>query len=125
METLKKKQIAIVGSRDYNWLSHVREYVRELPHGTIVVSGGAKGVDRTAEFAAKKRGLGVLLFLPQWERYGKAAGFRRNEEIVRNADVVVAFWDGKSRGTKNTIETARKLGVPLVIFKGGVKVEGM
>ncbi len=74
------------------------------------MSGGAKGVDSWAESAAKFRDLDTLICLPDWEKYGKAAGFQRNSLIVDNSDVVIAFWNGNSGGTMDTVRKAQKAG---------------
>lgn len=113
---MEVKKVAIVGSRGYFDLGSVRDYVNSLPDGTVVISGGARGVDRAAEDAALLRGLEVKSFKPDWKRYGKAAGFIRNKTIVDSADLVVAFWDGKSRGTRNSIERAKSTNTMLTIF---------
>lgn len=103
-------KIAIVGSRDFGTLGLVEDYVRSLPLDTVVVSGGARGVDQRAEFVARQRDMPVQIFKADWTRHGKSAGFRRNAQIVGYADKVVAFWDGKSAGTKHTIGLARIAG---------------
>lgn len=107
--------VAIVGSRDYSNLEAVRAYVQSLPKDTVIVSGGARGVDSVAEQEARKCGLKVLIFPAEWEKYGKSAGYRRNVDIVTAADQVVAFWDGESRGTQHSINLARAQGKPLEI----------
>lgn len=112
----KVRWVAVVGSREFCPLSKVREYVQSLPENAIVVTGGAQGPDLVSELAAKKCGLGVLVFYPNWEKHGKAAGYLRNKRIVEHAREVVAFWDGESRGTKHTIELAEKRGVPVTII---------
>lgn len=73
---------------------------------TTIISGGAVGVDRWAADAAREHGLQLVEILPDWNAHGKAAGIIRNREIVRQAEAVVAFWDGKSKGTRSTIEMA-------------------
>jgi predicted Rossmann fold nucleotide-binding protein DprA/Smf involved in DNA uptake len=110
-------KIAIVGSRDYPNLQQVSQYVQTLPNYTVIVSGGARGVDRTAEQAARRCGLETDIYPADWNRYGKSAGYRRNAEIVAACDVVVAFWDGKSRGTSHTLDLARKAGKPITIYR--------
>ena len=100
--------IAIVGSRDFQSLELVDAYVETLPRGTVVLTGGARGVDQRAEKAARVRGLATQVFRADWQRYGRQAGFRRNAEMVASADQVTAFWDGSSRGTKHSIELARE-----------------
>ena len=107
--------VAIVGSRDFPDRKMVEDFVWQLPFDTVVVSGGARGVDDWAARAAFNRGLKTHIINAEWDKYGKSAGFRRNELIVAAAQVVVAFWDGKSRGTANTIELARKAGKPVDI----------
>jgi hypothetical protein len=110
-------RIAIVGSRGYPDLDEVRAFVRSLPSGTVVVSGGAHGVDAVAENEARKCGLTVDIYLADWKNRGGAAGFLRNHTIVENADEVVAFWDGVSRGTSHTIAIARRKGKPVTIHQ--------
>lgn len=110
------ERVAIVGSRDFPNLDQVQEYVRTLPAGTIVVSGGARGVDSTAEDEARRCGLTVVSIRPDWERYGKRAGFLRNKDIVIFAEKVVAFWDGKSKGTAHSIELAKDYGTVVEVY---------
>lgn len=110
-------KVAIVGSRNWQGQYQIGKYVESLPPDTEVVSGGARGVDMMAEHAARKRGLKVTVFLADWDKYGKAAGFLRNGQIVAHADKVVAFWDGKSRGTLDTIQKARAAGKDVEIYK--------
>ena len=112
-----KTKIAIVGSRDFAELDKVRDYVNSLPLDCIIVSGGARGVDRVAEQTASVRGMQTIIFKPDWEKHGKAAGFIRNHDIIQAADSVVAFWDGTSKGTKNSIDLATKLNKPCTILK--------
>lgn len=109
-------KIAIVGSRDYANLPQIRHYVQSLPRGTIIVSGGARGVDSVAEAAAVECGLQTLIFYPDWDKHGRSAGFIRNNDIIKSSDIVVAFWDGVSRGTLSSINLAKKYGKPLVIY---------
>lgn len=92
-------RIAIVGSRTYPDERAVREFVRSLPEGTIIVSGGAAGVDTWAAKAARKRGLKVVEHRADWEALGDVAGPIRNTAIVEDSDEIVAFWDGVSTGT--------------------------
>jgi hypothetical protein len=108
-------RVAIVGSRNFRDLKWVRSFVRSLPAGTVVVSGGARGVDRVAATEAIKCGLCVDEYPAEWDRLGKSAGFARNQTIVDNCDELHAFWDGQSNGTKHTIELARRAGVNLYI----------
>lgn len=110
-------RIAIVGSRDYANLAAVRRYVLSLPKDTIIISGGARGVDREAELAAYEAGLQVEIFFADWKTHGKDAGFIRNHEIVKSADRIVAFWDGRSRGTAHTIGLAKIASKPFEVIR--------
>ena len=109
-------KVAIVGTRTYPDLEQVREYVRQLSPDDIVISGGAKGVDETAEDEARKLGMEVISLSPEWNKYGKRAGLMRNDLIVAMADCVVAFWDGVSRGTKYTIDKAKEKNMIVQVF---------
>jgi len=106
-------RIAIVGSREYHDPEAVTACVSSFPPDTVIVSGGARGVDTWAEQAAHACGLQVDIKRPNWDAYGKGAGFIRNVDIVRSADKVIAFWDGKSKGTAHSIRVARQLGKEL------------
>ena len=110
-----KMRVAVIGSRDYQHLDVVKMYVNDLAEGVIVVSGGARGVDTAAHEAAKARGLTSKIYLADWSK-GKGAGFARNSEIVKNSDLVVAFWDGTSKGTLDTVMKAKVAGVPVIVF---------
>lgn len=108
--------IAIVGSRGYMRLDVVRDYISKLPEDTVIVSGGARGVDTAAEDAARARGLQTLIFPAEWSKYGKSAGFKRNQLIVDASQKLVAFWDGSSRGTKSSIDLAYKKGIEVEVI---------
>ena len=110
------EKVAIVGSKNYNSPSLVREYISRLAEDDTVVSGGAPGVDTWAEEAAEACGLETLIFHADWENLGRKAGPIRNEKIVAQADQVIAFWNKKSRGTLNTVVLANEKGIPVKIF---------
>jgi hypothetical protein len=110
------QRIAIIGSRTFPAPELVNRFVVELPAGSVVVSGAARGVDTYAEEAAKAHGIETLIFHADWDGLGRKAGPIRNEKIIANADRVVAFWDGKSRGTLNAIYLATRAGLPVEIF---------
>lgn len=109
-------KIAIVGSREFSDWSLITRYVNDLPADSVIVSGGARGADRTAEQAARMRGLQVEIYPAQWDAYGNGAGFIRNQQIVDAADRVVAFWDGQSRGTRDTLRKAHAARKPILII---------
>lgn len=108
--------MAIVGSRNYPDLEEVRAYVHALPPGTTVVSGGARGVDATAEATAVEAGLPVLIVRPSYEKHGRGAPLVRNREVVKNCDRLVAFTTGSS-GTAHTIDCAREAGIDVTVFQ--------
>jgi len=110
-------KVAIVGSREYSNLSKVRKYIQSLPIDTVIVTGGARGVDKCAEKVAQGIGLQTEIYPADWHRYGKAVGIKRNQQIVEASDRIVGFWNGESRGTKNTIDTAKKLGKGVTVFQ--------
>lgn len=103
-------RIAVVGSRTYPHLAAVRQFVWEQERTTVIVSGGASGVDGTAVDEARKLGMPYEEYLPDWNRHGKRAGALRNATIVDKSDQVIAFWDERSPGTKITIDMARRAG---------------
>ena len=105
-------KVAVVGSRSI-FATDIGTY---LSDGDEIVSGGAVGVDSCAEEYAKKNGLKLTVFLPQYERYGRAAPIVRNKTIVEYADKIVAFWDGKSKGTLSVIKYAEKMEKPCEII---------
>jgi len=109
---------AIVGSRDWpeNQSETVIAYIKSLPMKSVVVSGGARGVDTLAEEQALQSGLAVQIYKADWDKYGKSAGMRRNKDIVDNADALVAFWCNQSKGTANSISRALKRGIPVTVL---------
>lgn len=112
-------RIAVVGSRDFPHQHLVERFVYLLPKRWTVVSGGARGVDKWAEETAKQWRRPTKIYRPEWNKYGKKAGYIRNNQIVRNSDVVVAFWDGQSRGTKHSMQLAEYFGKPCIIVRVG------
>jgi len=108
-------KIAIVGSREYPKLNLVSEYVKTLEKDVIIISGGAKGVDLVAEQTARQRGFILIIHYADWNK-GKGAGLARNSLIVADADLIVAFWDGKSTGTLDTLKKAKKAKKPYEIY---------
>jgi hypothetical protein len=109
-------KIAVVGSREFDRLADVKQFVWEQERTTVIVSGGANGVDIAAVDEAKRLGMPYEVYLPDWQRYGRRAGAIRNQQIVDAAHEVVAFWDGRSRGTKITMDLTRAAGKRLRVF---------
>ena len=107
MENFK---VIIVGSRGFSNYRLLKEqcnkYLREKRKtcNIVVVSGHARGADTLGEKYAKEEGFDLEIYPAQWDKYGKSAGFRRNEQMGNIADALIAFWDGKSHGTKHMID---------------------
>lgn len=87
------------------------------PQEVQIVSGTAKGVDQIGEDYARARGISCTRYPADWEAYGKRAGYIRNCTMAENADALVAFWDGKSPGTRHMIDTARSKGLLVRVIK--------
>lgn len=105
-------KVAVIGSRGLQ-VENLGDY---LPlETTEIVSGGAKGVDTSAREYAQRHGLKLTEYLPEYGRYGRAAPLKRNITIIENADLVLAFWDGRSRGTKYVIDNCTKRNIPIKI----------
>ena len=110
-------RVAIVGSRTFSPLELVDDYlVVGLRDQDVVVSGGALGVDHRAVDAARRRGLEYTEHLPNYAVHGKSAPLIRNTNIVNDCDRLVAFWDGRSRGTLDAITKAAKAGKTVLII---------
>jgi hypothetical protein len=109
-----KWSLAVVGSRGFKDYDRVCKVLDEYSIG-IVVSGGADGADDLAKRYAKERGLVLVELIPDWKRHGRSAGMIRNQDIVKRCDRMVAFWDGKSPGTADAIDKAKKLKKPVQV----------
>lgn len=112
-------KIAIVGSRKYPKPKKVYDFIcgGNIWKNDQIISGGCKtGVDAWAESLAKTCDIPTIILEAEWDKYGKSAGAIRNQKIVDMADLVVAFWDGKSKGTKITIDMTKKAGKPLEVI---------
>jgi hypothetical protein len=116
---MKLTKIIIAGGRlfdDYDFLEEsVWHIMGDGKH--VIVSGGAKGADTLGELFAKSHGLKVEHHPADWYKYGRGAGFKRNLEMARSADMLVAFWDGKSKGTRGMIMDAIHEGLELHVYR--------
>ena len=121
---MKELRIIIAGSRDFNDYELLKKSVIEiitkktmLPDLTRIVSGGARGADTLGERFANEMGLEISRFIPDWDGLGKRAGYVRNAEMAKfaveddNDGMLIAFWDGQSRGTKHMIDLAKRYGL--------------
>lgn len=84
-----------------------------------IVSGGARGADKLGERYAKEHNLSLKVFPADWDKYGKRAGYIRNEEMAKYANCLIAFWDGQSKGTAHMIDLAPKYDLMTAIIKTG------
>ncbi len=101
--------VIIAGSRDFNdydLLCAKCDHLFQNKKPTAILCGKARGADTLGERYAKEHGIPVEYYPAEWDHFGKSAGYIRNEQMAMNADALIAFWDGKSRGTKHMIDLA-------------------
>ena len=118
-------KVIIAGGRDFNNYELLKSkcdyYLSNLDEADVViVSGAARGADKLGEQYAKERGYKIDSHPADWDKYGKSAGYRRNKEMVDIASAAICFWDGKSKGTKHTIDLCKEKGIPYKIVKYGI-----
>jgi len=111
--------IGIVGSRNFNrWDLLVSEMIKLIDtHGQpdSIISGGAKGADSMAEKWAKSNGCKMIIHPALWDTYGRRAAYLRNQDIVRDSDILLAFPSKGGRGTQMTINLSQDKGIPTII----------
>lgn len=107
-------KVAVIGSREL-WIDDLGKYLPE--DTTEIVSGGARGVDTCAKNYAVRNNIKLTEFLPEYDKYGKIAPLLRNNEIIEYADMVLAFWNGKSRGTYYVISKCKELNKPFRVYQ--------
>jgi hypothetical protein len=105
-------KLAIIGSREITKID-LNNYIHEKPD--TVISGGAKGIDTIAWKWAIENNIEIIVHRPEYNKYGKYAALKRNDLIINDADKVIAFWNGKSKGTKYVIEKVKQLNKPLEV----------
>lgn len=111
-------RVIIAGSRNGFTLSDIRDAVYLSGFKiSVVISGTAGGVDRLGEAWAKERNIQIERFPAKWKEFGKSAGYKRNEEMAKNAEALIALWDGESRGTKHMIDIATRQKLKIYVFK--------
>jgi predicted Rossmann fold nucleotide-binding protein DprA/Smf involved in DNA uptake len=106
-------KLAVIGSRSFADAALLGQILEDYKI-TKIISGGAKGADTLAEQWAKRNNVETEIYLPDW-KHGRAAGPIRNRSIIEACDECVAFWDGKSAGTRNSIDLCKKSGKPVNI----------
>ena len=106
-------KILIAGSRNIDTFDLSPYIPKET---TLIISGGAKGIDTIAEKYADEHRISKLILLPQYNLYGKSAPIKRNEMMVNIADTVIIVWDGNSRGTKFTLQYSKKKNKNIILI---------
>ncbi len=107
-------KLLIAGSRgitDFNLAQHIP------PEATVIISGGAKGIDTLAEKYADEHGLEKIIIKPNYPKYHRGAPLKRDEEMVELADEVIVIWDGASKGSKYTADYAKKKNKPVTVIE--------
>ena len=125
MFIMRRLRIIIAGGRDFdNYIKLKRDingylkdfHYEDFDRGNItIISGGAKGADKLGEQYAKELGFKCKIFKANWNKHGKSAGPIRNTEMSKVSDILIAFWDGKSRGTKDMIS---KMSNKIIVIYG-------
>lgn len=120
----KAPRVIVAGGRDFNdyklmkekldWLFFASDEFDAVP--IKIVSGMADGADILAIRYADEREMTKILFPANWNYHRRMAGFLRNEDMLRIATHLVAFWNGQSHGTKHIIDIAREKGIPVWVF---------
>lgn len=115
-------RVIIAGTRDFSDYQFLRQKCdailssKRQDSNIVIISGTARGADRLGERYARERGYKIERYPADWDNDGHAAGPVRNTRMADNADALIAFWDGRSRGTKNMIETARAKGLAIRVI---------
>lgn len=110
-------KIGVIGSRTGFSKEKVFGFLKDVvKHGDIIISGGAVGVDSFAEEYATKNGLTKMIYKPDFSKgYDVSKYFERNKKIIDNSDLIIAFWDNESKGTKFGIDYAKQLNKDIII----------
>lgn len=114
----------IAGTRTFNNYDYLKTIinlkVEERPQITEIVSGGAKGADALGERFAAEHKIPLKIFPADWNRFGKAAGPLRNEQMALYADMLIAFWDYESQGTFHMIKTMHEKWKTVYVFSADI-----
>lgn len=110
-------KVIVAGGRDFSDYKMLTKTLDHLKKPFEVVCGEAKGADSLGKRYANENELKVHSFPADWNTHGKSAGYKRNEQMAEFADACIAFWDGKSRGTKHMIDIATRKGLKLLVVR--------
>ena len=122
IDSITKYKVIVAGCRDFADYELLKEkcdfYLQnKKPENIVIVSGHASGADTLAERYAQERGYELKTFPADWKANGRAAGPIRNAKMASVAHTLIAFWNGKSRGTKNMIDTAKKHNLQVAVVR--------
>ena len=122
LDLISKYKVIIAGCRDFNDYELLKEKCDyflqdEKKEDVVIISGHASGADALGERYAQERGFLLETYPADWKAHGRAASPIRNAKMASVAHALIAFWDGKSRGTKNMIETARKYNLKVAVVR--------
>ena len=123
MEDRPIYKIIIAGGRDfmdYNLLKKKTNKIlqeKRVSHKIVIISGCARGADTLGLRYASENAFDIEEYPANWDKYGKKAGYMRNVEMAENADALIAFWDGKSKGTKHMIDIATEKNLPIRVIR--------
>ena len=111
-------KLIVAGTRTFSDFQLAESEILKIatPEDTIL-SGCARGADEIGEKIARKYGMKIERYPADWSLYGRMAGPIRNEQMAKNADSCIVFWDGESRGTRSMIELAKKYHLNLFVVK--------
>ena len=115
-------KVVIAGSRGFSNYRLLHDVCNRLlrdkrkEYNIVIVSGHARGADECGERYASDEKFDLEIYPANWKKYGKSAGFRRNEEMANVADGLIAFWDGKSHGTKHMIDICNEKGIEVRVI---------
>lgn len=117
---MKKIKLIIAGSRNFTNYAKAKAYLDAMIRVyevTEVISGGARGADSLGEKWAWEKDIPLVVVRADWQRFGKRAGMVRNQLMALQADAVIVFWDGNSRGSSNMIDIAKEKELLLKVIR--------
>ena len=114
-------KVIVAGGRefkDYQLLEKtLNDFLQDRKEPTRILCGMAHGADELGLLYAHRHNYELEKHPAKWDIHGKRAGFIRNEEMANNADALIAFWDGKSHGTKDMIQRAKEHGLSIRVIR--------
>ena len=110
-------KVIVAGGRDFTDYKLTCKVLSKLKHPFELVCGEARGADNLGKRYAVENNLKIHSFPADWNRFGKSAGYIRNKQMAKFAEGLIAFWDGKSKGTKHMIDLAKQYGLKILVIK--------